>query len=48
MVCVESNATGQFAELLRRETGLDLRDFILRYDGLPFTPGYILEELVNC
>lgn len=35
---VENNATGQFAQLLRRETGLQPAGGILRYDGRPFSP----------
>ncbi len=42
---VEGNATGQFARLLRRETGLDFPSRINRYDGLPFTPETLLRAL---
>jgi 2-oxoglutarate ferredoxin oxidoreductase subunit alpha len=45
VVCVEGNATGQFAMLLRRETGLAMTDLVLRYDGLPLTVDYIMEQL---
>ncbi len=45
VVCVEGNATGQFARLLRRETGFQVHKRILRYDGLPMTPDYILKGL---
>ncbi|MDA8163060.1 MAG: 2-oxoacid:acceptor oxidoreductase subunit alpha, partial [Desulfobacteraceae bacterium] len=45
VVSVEGNATGQFARLIRRETGFEIKDLILRCDGLPFTAGYILERL---
>ena len=45
VVCVEGNATGQFAALLRRETGFEVDGRILRYDGRPFTVEYILENL---
>jgi hypothetical protein len=31
--------------LLRRETGLTPDHLLLRYDGLPFTPEYILQNL---
>ncbi|MFO7937026.1 MAG: 2-oxoacid:acceptor oxidoreductase subunit alpha [Kiritimatiellia bacterium] len=41
VVCVEGNATGQFARLIRRETGFEVHGHILRYDGLPLTPEYI-------
>jgi 2-oxoglutarate ferredoxin oxidoreductase subunit alpha len=42
---VEGNATGQFARLIRRETGFAITGSIARYDGLPFTARYILERL---
>jgi 2-oxoglutarate ferredoxin oxidoreductase subunit alpha len=45
VVCVESNATAQFAGLIRQETGLTVDDTVLRYDGRPITPEYILREL---
>jgi len=45
VVCVEGNATGQFARLIRRETGFSVGSLITRYDGLPFTPEYIMEGL---
>lgn len=44
-VCVEGNYTGQFAGLLRRETGFTVNKLITRYDGRPFTVDYILEAL---
>lgn len=45
VVCVESNSSAQFARLLRRETGYEITRTILRYDGLPVTPEYILRKL---
>ena len=45
VVCVEGNATGQFARLIRRETGFEIRKRILRYDGLPMTPEFVLREV---
>ena len=45
VVCIESNVTGQFARLIQRETGFQVPKTILRYDGLPITPEYILDEL---
>ena len=44
-VVVEGNATGQFAGLLRRETGFTCDAQVHRYDGLPLTAAYILERL---
>ncbi len=43
--CVEGNATSQFAKLITRETAFVINKNILRYDGLPFTPEYIVEKL---
>lgn len=37
VVCVENNATGQFARLLRAEIGFDCPHRINKYDGRPFT-----------
>jgi 2-oxoglutarate ferredoxin oxidoreductase subunit alpha len=45
VICVEGNATGQWADLLRRETGFRASKRILRYDGLPITPEYILRKI---
>ncbi|MGQ9694036.1 MAG: 2-oxoacid:acceptor oxidoreductase subunit alpha [Thermodesulfobacteriota bacterium] len=45
IVIIEGNATGQFAGLLRRESGLEVSAKITRYDGLPITPEYILRKL---
>jgi len=44
-VCVESNAAGQFARLIRRECGFEIPFHVRRYDGLPVTPEYILRNL---
>ncbi len=45
VICIEGNATAQFARLLRRETGFKVTGTILRFDGLPFTPEWIIKEL---
>ena len=45
LVAVEGNATGQFADLLRMKTGLQVQQHIHRYDGRPFTAQYILDHL---
>jgi len=36
-ICIENNATGQFARLMRAETGYEFSARINRYDGRPFT-----------
>ncbi|MFH1647684.1 MAG: 2-oxoacid:acceptor oxidoreductase subunit alpha [Chloroflexota bacterium] len=44
-VVVEGNATGQLAQLIRRETGLEVDAAILKYDGRPFSPADIVGRL---
>ncbi len=44
-ICVENNAGGRFARLLRMETGYTFRRSILKYDGRPFTVEELLEEI---
>jgi 2-oxoglutarate ferredoxin oxidoreductase subunit alpha len=45
VVFVESNATGQFERLVRREAGFEAAGRVHRFDGLPMTPGFILRAL---
>ncbi len=47
LVMVEMNATGQFNRLLRQETGIAADHLVLRYDGAPLTPEYILRALAG-
>jgi 2-oxoglutarate/2-oxoacid ferredoxin oxidoreductase subunit alpha len=42
-ICIENNATGQFAKLMLSETGYEFKEKINKYDGRPF----ILEELAG-
>jgi 2-oxoglutarate ferredoxin oxidoreductase subunit alpha len=42
-VCIENNATGQFANLICQETGYYISNRILKYDGMPFS----VEEAVS-
>lgn len=44
-ICVEGNARGQFAALLRQEIGFNVTRTILRYDGLPFTARDIVRDM---
>ena len=44
-ICIENNATGQFAKLFRAETGFELTHRVSRYDGRPFTVENLMEEL---
>lgn len=43
--CIENNATGQLAALIRRETGLAVDRSLLKYDGRPFLPHQIVAEV---
>jgi 2-oxoglutarate ferredoxin oxidoreductase subunit alpha len=45
LVAVESNYTGQLCELIARETCVEIGDRILKYDGRPMTPNYIIRHL---
>jgi 2-oxoglutarate ferredoxin oxidoreductase subunit alpha len=45
VICVEGNATGQLANLIRRETGLLIEERVNRYDGLPITPEFIVRRI---
>ncbi|MBW1990654.1 MAG: hypothetical protein JRI59_00720 [Deltaproteobacteria bacterium] len=45
IIGVEGNAVGQLNRLLRQETGLAADHLVLRYDGRPFTPEYLLRGL---
>ena len=44
-VIIESNATGQFAKLIKLHTGIDFDKKILKYSGLSFTVEEVTENL---
>lgn len=44
-VLVENNASGQFGQLLRMETGIDIEEKILKYNGRPFWPEEIADYI---
>ena len=44
-ICIENNATSQFAQLLEAQTGCTITDRITRYDGRPYLVEELLEEL---
>lgn len=45
-ICVEVNYTGQFSRHLRAETGYSASDVILKYDGEPFDPHHITDQVI--
>jgi 2-oxoglutarate ferredoxin oxidoreductase subunit alpha len=44
-IVIENNATGQLAHLIQAETCVKVSDSILKYDGRPFTPSDIVQEV---
>lgn len=45
LIGVEVNYSGQFARFLRAETGISVHERILKYDGEPFEPRPIAEDV---
>lgn len=45
VVFVEQNVNGQFANLIRREFGIDTSNRILKYDGFPFSVENLKEKI---
>jgi len=45
IIVVENNSSGQFTRFLRAETGVKADHLVLKYDGEPFTPGFIIAAL---
>ena len=37
IISIENNFTGQFADLIKKEIGINIENRVLRADGLPFT-----------
>jgi 2-oxoglutarate ferredoxin oxidoreductase subunit alpha len=44
-IIVENNATAQFAKLIKLQTGIEIKDRILKYDGLSFYVEELTEKL---
>lgn len=42
---VENNATAQLATLIRAQTGIEMDDLLLKYDGRAFTPEYVMRSV---
>jgi hypothetical protein len=45
VLVVENNISGQFAHYLRAQTGIQADALVLKYDGEPFTPDYIVQQV---
>lgn len=46
-IIIEMNATAQFAKLIRRETGIDITEKVLKYDGIMFSVEEIKTEILK-
>ncbi len=44
-IIVENNATSQFGQLIKSQTGLEFNKHILKYNGMPFSLEEIIEKL---
>jgi 2-oxoglutarate ferredoxin oxidoreductase subunit alpha len=45
VIIIENNATSQFAKLIRQQTGYNIQNKILQYDGLPFSIETIAKKI---
>lgn len=45
LILIENNFTSQMGRLIRMETGIEIKDKILKYDGEPFTAGQTYREV---
>ncbi|MCX8008801.1 MAG: 2-oxoacid:acceptor oxidoreductase subunit alpha, partial [Patescibacteria group bacterium] len=45
VIAVEQNATGQLCGLIREHTGFEIKEKFLKYNGRPFYPEEIIEQL---
>lgn len=43
LLLIENNQTGQFGDLIKFETGIDIKNRVLKYNGMPFS----VEEIVK-
>ncbi|MEW6378551.1 MAG: 2-oxoacid:acceptor oxidoreductase subunit alpha [bacterium] len=45
LICIENNATGQLASIIREKTGMAMDEKILQADGRPFSVQYLFETV---
>ncbi|MGQ9700972.1 MAG: hypothetical protein ACUVQT_00720 [bacterium] len=45
LIIVENNATAQFAKLIKLNTGIEIENKVLKYNGLPFFVEEIKERV---
>ena len=44
-IMIENNATSQFSKLIRQQTGYEIKNRILQYNGLPFSVETLIKEI---
>jgi 2-oxoglutarate ferredoxin oxidoreductase subunit alpha len=47
IILVENNATGLLGKVIAEKTGIDIKNKILKYDGRPFTPEFLINKLIK-
>ena len=47
VILIENNMTGLLGGIIREQTGIDIKERILKYDGRPFTAEYIIKKINN-
>lgn len=47
LIVVEANATAQLGSLIKMLTGIQFSDHILKYDGRPIDPAFIMEQFMK-
>jgi 2-oxoglutarate ferredoxin oxidoreductase subunit alpha len=45
--CVENNASGQLATIIRAAAGIEIDHLALKYDGRPFAPSEVVREVMQ-
>ncbi|MBD3379795.1 MAG: 2-oxoacid:acceptor oxidoreductase subunit alpha [Candidatus Omnitrophica bacterium] len=45
VICIENNASAQLAGLIRKKTGIEVSESILKYDGRPFNTDILTERI---
>lgn len=48
IILIENSSTGQLADLIKLNTGIEIKEKILRYDGRPFFSDELSEEIKKC
>lgn len=47
VILVENSASGALADVIAQNTGFQIKDKILKYDGRPFTPDFLIEKILS-